>query len=506
MSKWGKISYLICGISLVVLLVTRYFLGSWIDLLWAPLALTLIGFVAAFVIDFKFYLELFAMRTTKHGMNMGTLVAGGLILTVIVNYAGVRFDQSFDVTAEGLNSLSDQSMKTLETLPGDVSLKVFYRGESDAGLKQQIKQAFQIYLDNSNKLKISFINSFVETELAKKYLKSVDAVTVLAEFKDQKVQIDPPYGEEQITSALIKVQRAEKKTIYFLSGHGERDIDASERDGLSELKSALLGSNFNVAKINLLKGETLPEDASGILAIVGPKSQLLDSELEQIKAYIKKGGAIYIAADPGERHLLANLTKPFGVEYQNNYVLNAQMRILGAGRTAVLAMQFDGDSSITRSFADTDQFAIFFLASEVRRAMDYSGELTFRDIVSTDPDSFSLNSLTGSAGKPEKSSKVLAVTMEGKLDGVDFRGAVFGDSDFMSNNILFQGVNRDLALNTFAFLADDAGLISIRPKQPKGTELTMTMNQQRMAVIAGIGAPLILFIVGAIVWFRRRGM
>ena len=96
--------------------------------------------------------------------------------------------------------------------------------------------------------------------------------------------------------------------------------------------------------------------------------------------------------------------------------------------------------------------------------------------------------------------------MEGQLEGADFKGAVFGDSDFMSNNILFQGVNRDLALNTFAFLADDAGLISIRPKQPKGTELTMTVNQQRMAVIAGIGSPLILFIVGAIVWFRRRGL
>ncbi len=82
---------------------------------------------------------------------------------------------------------------------------------------------------------------------------------------------------------------------------------------------------------------------------------------------------------------------------------------------------------------------------------------------------------------------------------------IFGDSDFVSNKSIAQGLNRDLALNSFSFLAQEDDLISIRPKQPKGTQLMMTKYTQLGLVGAGVGLPLILLILGGVVWFRRRG-
>ena len=505
MSTWGKRSFFIAGISIIILVATRFFLGGWISYLWIPFGVAIASIVAAFAIDFKFYLEFFAMRTTKHGMNMGTLIIGGLALAVVLNYVGVRFDKTFDLTEEKLFSLSDQSKKTLDTLPEDTIIRIFYKGQEDLQAREQIKMKLQNFRNYSSKLRVDYVNSLVENELAKEYLKSVDQVTVIAELGKQRVQVDPPYGEEQVTSALIKVQRTDKKVIYFLSGHGERDIEATDRNGITELRTGLLNNGFDVKKINLLKGDSLPSE-NAVLAIVGPKTSFLDSEIEQIRAFVKAGGALFLAADPGESHQLAGLTKSFGVEFRNNYILNARQMILGLGRAAVLAMQFDTQSSITKSFANTDQFSLFFMASEVTKEPGYSGDLAITEIVSTDPAAFSLDSLKRPAGEPEQSEKSMAVTVSGKLEDKDIKAAIFGDSDFLTNAIFFQGVNRDLALNTFAYLADDAGLISIRPKKAKGTELTMTLNQQKMAVAAGVAYPLIIFVVGAVIWFRRRGL
>ena len=392
MSTWGKRLFFLAAVSLIIMVATRFFFNGWFVYLWIPFGITIVSAIAAFAIDFKFYLEFLTMRTTKHGMNMGTLIIGGLALAVVFNYAGIRFDKTFDLTEEKLYSLSDQSKKTLDSLPEDTRIRVFYKGQADLQAREEIKVKLQNHRDYSSKLRVDYVNSLVENELAKQYLKSVDQITVIAEQGEQRVQIDPPFGEEQITSALIKVQRKDKKVIHFLSGHGERDIEDNGRLGLSELSGALINSNFDVKKINLLKGEQLPE-SGGILAIVGPKTSFLESEVEQIRNFVKAGGALFVAADPGESHQLALLTKTFGVEFRNNYVLNAQQRILGLGRAAVLAMQFDKESTITRSFANTDQFSIFFMASEVTKELGYEGGLNITEIVRTDSNAFALDSL-----------------------------------------------------------------------------------------------------------------
>ncbi|NQZ02475.1 MAG: gliding motility ABC transporter, partial [Bdellovibrionales bacterium] len=86
-----------------------------------------------------------------------------------------------------------------------------------------------------------------------------------------------------------------------------------------------------------------------------------------------------------------------------------------------------------------------------------------------------------------------------------FSAVVFGDSDFMTNQGIIHGLNRDLALNSFLFLADEKDIISIRPKQLKGTKVELTTSAQRGVILGGIALPLSLFVLSSIIWFRRRG-
>jgi hypothetical protein len=85
------------------------------------------------------------------------------------------------------------------------------------------------------------------------------------------------------------------------------------------------------------------------------------------------------------------------------------------------------------------------------------------------------------------------------------RLVALGDSDFASNALLgFQG-NQDFFLNAVAWLAEDADLISIRPKEPENQALFLSRQvQQNVAWIALVLLPGLFVVLGVVSWWRRR--
>jgi ABC-type uncharacterized transport system involved in gliding motility auxiliary subunit len=85
------------------------------------------------------------------------------------------------------------------------------------------------------------------------------------------------------------------------------------------------------------------------------------------------------------------------------------------------------------------------------------------------------------------------------------RVVAVGDADFASNSLLaFQG-NQDFFLNTIAWLAEDADLISIRPKDPENQAMFLSRQvQQNVAWLALVLLPGLFVIAGVVSWWRRR--
>ncbi len=85
------------------------------------------------------------------------------------------------------------------------------------------------------------------------------------------------------------------------------------------------------------------------------------------------------------------------------------------------------------------------------------------------------------------------------------RVVAFGDSDFASNALLgFQG-NKDFVLNSVAWLAEDADLISIRPKEPEDQRIFLTREQQSsVAWLTLVLLPGLFVVLGIATWWRRR--
>jgi len=85
------------------------------------------------------------------------------------------------------------------------------------------------------------------------------------------------------------------------------------------------------------------------------------------------------------------------------------------------------------------------------------------------------------------------------------RVVAIGDADFASNSLLgFQG-NEDFFLNAVAWLAEDADLISIRPKEPENQALFLSRQvQQNVAWVALVLLPGLFVVLGVVSWWRRR--
>jgi ABC-type uncharacterized transport system involved in gliding motility auxiliary subunit len=526
MSKSSKISYLVSGISLLMLLVARLILGGWIDYLWIPFGISIGTFVFALAVDYKFYFEFLTMKTTKHGMNMGALIGLCLVLTVAVNYLGTRFDKSFDLTREKLNTLSDQTHQALSTLTDPLTILVFYRGNEDKEIRGQLKQNFQIYMDASPKVKIEFIDALLDVDMAKKYLESQKFAVVL-DYKGKKAQIEEPYDEEKTASAIFKVTAQEEKTIYFLTGNGERDIDSTEGESLKSFAESLRADGYVVAKLNLLGGDKMPSTGSVIIE-AGPKSPLIDAELDKLRQFVREGGHMLIAADPGEHHNLALLTKTFGVEFHNNYIINEFEDLNSLGPLAALGAEYDHTSDITKKFYQGGRVmgSIFMIASEISRASDASTALTIKDIVKTTSKAYVSNQPKPSKD-PSYKSVAVGISVSGPVDKIggakddtakkddqakddkdkkEFAVVIYGDSDFMSNTFFRFGANRDLAMNSVSFLANDLSHISIRPKTPEATPLELTSTKEIMVFMAGVGLPLMLIVLSGFFWYRRRNL
>ncbi|MCB0341669.1 MAG: GldG family protein [Pseudobdellovibrionaceae bacterium] len=529
MSRWGTISWLVCGLSLVIVVVARYILGGWHDFLWAPLVIGLLTFIAAFVVDFRFYLEFLTMRTTKSGMNMGLMIVLALVLIVSVNVLSLRHNKTFDMTEEKINSLADQTLSVLKGLKEDLTVKVFYLDEKDQQNKQAVKGLVEQYQENSNKVKIQFVNAYVNQAEAQEYLKRGDRFAVFVEYKGRKVRVEEPNSEraeEKFTSAIVKATRDKVKKVYFLTGHGERSYDSQDTQGMQEFKTLLEDASFEVAKLNLLKGEDIPEDAS-IIAIVGPDGQILDSEIAALTSWAKKGGKLFIAADPGLRHGINRLTENLGVHFDDKYILNVRTVVAGGSPATVLGTIYDKAHPITdklqmnpfRPFED--QITLFDVASSLTKsAGDSTPGQKVVELVKTSPSTFSSPDLRPQPGtKVERESFVLGMavewdTAEAAKDAEEAKekpteviktaAVVFGDSDFLNSRNIFVGYNRDIAMNSIAFLGEESDLISIRPKVPKGTTLKLTSSSQRVAVIAGLSLPLLLLIASGFAWQRRR--
>ncbi len=551
MSLLGKISLVIGVVSFIIITINMFILG-WLPVLSVFLGLFVVSVILSLIIDHKFYLSFLLMKTTKNGMSMGVSFLMGLVFFSSLAYLSKQFEKSIDITEEKINSLSPQTVQVLNGLKKDMRVILFYTGDTGKQKKEIIKQRLFLFKQESDRIKDYYHDVHLKNKLAQEYLnelsnKDKEDVFVFVEYKGKKILVKEPFNEEQITSALIKATRREENKIYFLSGHGERELSDTSRAGVSELGALLTNSSFKVRSWSFTMDGLLPQDVS-VLAIIGPERGFLKKEIQWLERYLKEGGKMIVALDPDKKHNLKEFLKIFGVDYKPHYIIDKLAKVMGGGDLSAVGIYYDQSSPVTKVFRP-GAASLFHKASNLKPLASAPAHdlFSFTELVRTDTRAVLVSDLKkGKADvadsqtvallvedKKEKTNKHIEDIIQPKgteTEGVkgaegaeetdktnkdlakksnkksQMRLAVFGDSDFLSNELINMGlINKDLILNTFSYLVDELELVSIRPKSLKETKLILKTFDRNAILAYAVTLPIFFFICGFIIWLRRSG-
>lgn len=443
----------------------------------------------------------FRGRSGRAGTNLGVLVVAVLAILVAVNYLGYRYHKRFDLTAEGLYTLSDQTKKVLAGLQKEVKVIRFDKSD-DQVLSDQMSEFRSV----TRQISYQRIDPQQKPDLARKYNVTRMGETIIA--AGERIERPTATSESDLVNAIVKVTRDQLKNVCFVEGHGEKDRAGQEEEGYGTVDKALQNENYQTRSINLVSENQVPADCS-VVVIAGPKKALLGPEAALISKFLEAGGKVLLMIDPETDPGVGELLQAWNISIGNDTVIDASGfgRLFGTGPAVPMVGSY-GAHPITKDMGRTASF--FPFARSVKPADSSKSDPAIVELLKTSEASWGETKITGGEarfddGADLKGPVTLGVTATKSIGDKEARLVVIGDSDFAGNNYVRLAGNGDLFLNTVNWLAQEEDLISIRPKSPTNRSVTMTESQQRsFFLLIVIFMPLAVLGAGAYVWWKRR--
>jgi len=499
---------------------------GWVAILFCVVGLVLIG--AGVALKPKEVKELIRSRQMMMGTSTSVSILAVLGILIFVNYIAIRHHHRFDWTKMKQHTLSEQTRKVLKGLKKDISITAFYSPESGRDMAQ-MEDLLREYKEHSRKVKTEVVNALLQPDKAQ--MMQVDRLgTTIVECGEEREQVTSA-NEQSLTSAILKVSDPTERKVYFLSGHGEHDInDMDQQKGYTDAKKALEELNYKVDALSLLqKQPTIPEDCT-VLVIAGPKKPLIKEESSLINDYLSGQGRLLAMVDP-ESPALSEILAPWEVEALPGVVIElSQNYFFSVGMPVVNQYEPHLITNPMRNLA-----TVFPLVRPIKAESTPppSGEPGYpppsanqaSPLLRTTSDSWvesdiSSGKVSYDEGKDEKGPfSIAAAVASGSPPPPQYPGApppppddspktrlvVVGDSDFAANEWLKAFANRDLFTNMVNWLAEREDLVSIQPKEPYVTTVDLTKSQVKLVFFFTVViVPVLVLLTGGIVWWKRR--
>ena len=266
------------------------------------------------------------------------IIAAIIGVNVGCNYIPEKYTE-FDITQNGWYKITDESKAVLDTLNEDVTIYVI---SSEEEVDNTVKHYINSYDSYSKHVKVvykptteypEFAANFTDTAL---YYSSL-IITMGDQFRviDYYDMFEYTYDyysytsnitgidvEGQITAAISSMINGDNQVkIYCLSGHDELALP-------DYIASALSKVGYSFTELYLY-GKAVPDDCD-ILVINGPRSDLDNLDIEAIKAYINRGGKVFMttATEDSECKNYDDFIKWCGVEVTEGTVLEGDYRYM----------------------------------------------------------------------------------------------------------------------------------------------------------------------------------
>jgi len=455
----------------------------------------------------------------------GSIVSVLLVAGILALAAGLAawHPLRWDTTAEQSQSLSPASLALLKEVTVPLTMTVFMPEVS--GERQGAKEVLQLYGFHNSKVSYRFVDP--EREPLKAHQAGYRfAGNVLLDYQGRRQMADQA-SENAITNALRKVLKKERQKIYFLAGHGERELDDPKPGGFQVAKTALDNEGYDVESLNLLSRGAVPQNAA-VVIVAGPKKPLLSTEVQALKDFLAKGGRLFIMLEAFEDGGLQGFLAGYGISLDNGLILDVNQVSQSLGLSAVMPLVSQyGPAKITQDFKnlvtiypmarplivrkDHPDVSLLALATTMPTSYEKLGKEWIKDEkaafdAKTDKKGpFTVGAqvdikLTPAKSEPAGKGDKPPAAPEGSKTHM----VVFGDVDFAANSFFNLFGNGDLFLNSTNFLAQAMEQITVRGAG-KAQLLSLKTGQiWALFLVCLAGVPLVMLAAGIWAYRRRR--
>lgn len=488
-------------------------------------------------------------RQFATGLNVCASVVLAAILMLLVNYlAGNYLIFHHDISSRDYYDLSGKTRQLIASLRGDINIFAFW-GQNDSlygEIRNLLKEyEYEAIKNTSLNLRVELVDPNRDLarikELKQKYDLETPNVVVFdvngrrkyvekedifdyginfnqdeGRFSRQRVAFR---GEQAFSSAIQNITAEGVPVVYFLTGHGECDINDYKRgSGYSTIAKIMRRDNIEIRRLLLAKRQDVPADCSALI-IAGPDRKFSQIEIDHLSTYLKKNGRIFFLIDPAVKTGLEPLLYEWGIQLKSGVAVG--LTLTATGRQLVVTQY--GDHPITKSFRN--MATIFYMPRAIQLiTTGEPAEAVQADkprvtvLAANTKDGWLETNLNENPPRYEPGIDMpgpvpVAVAIEkGLVSGIEVeikptRIVVVGDSCFVSNGGIKDevGGNIDFFMSALNWLLERKALIAIAPKIPNEIHIGMSRKQRQLTYLTIVGGlPALIGLLGGLVWLKRR--
>lgn len=450
--------------------------------------------------------QLWQLRSTKEGAAAIALTTLVLIIIAMVNWVGIVYGKTWDLTENQLYTLSQQSQRMVAKLEQPLEVLVF-----DRNINSEVEDLLQNYRRYSDQFKFKFINPEQEIGLAQQFgVQSLGEIYLQYGDKRQKLdtvnaEVGETLSETRLTNGIEKIKRDRPINIYFLQGHGEASLDLVE-GGLAQVVTNLEDKGNQVQVLNLASNGNLPNDAN-LIIIAGATRKLLRGEVSTLQQYLKTGGSLLLLLSPNTDIGIAPILQDWGIELDNRIIVDGSGAgsVMGFGPGVAIVNRYS-DHPITVSFRNG--ISLFPEARPIQtteQAGIISTPLAITEEQTWGESDLRGEQITFDASKDISGPLNIAIASSLK-QSPESRLVVFGSTTFATNGWFEQQLNGDILLNSISWLVgEDQETLSIRPKEAANRRIILSSLQA--GIISWLALrimPFLALVTGVYFWWQRR--
>lgn len=464
------------------------------------------------------------------------MVAFGVALAVILNLVAGALPTTLtqlDATSKQLYSLTEDTKEMLKGLEEDVTIYVL---SAKASMDETVAKTLERYADSSSHITVEYKDPSQYPSFYTQYTDDTsitrNSLIVVSGKRSRVVNYSNIYegsydysynwsttgydGEGQITSAIQYVTSDDMPVIYELEGHNEIAVSGNFSEVIEK-------ANITLEKINLLQYDEIPEDAAAII-INGPSSDFSEDDAGKVRNYLKNGGKAFITTTYTDKDMTNynSILSEYGVTVVDGVVMEGNNEYYYQQPYYLLPdVKYD---SLTSAASDNYVFVPSAQGLQYPKASEEETEegtestdsgITYTELLSTSESAYvkkdvaALETLEKEDGDVE-GPFALGLDVKKNVDEEKTTElVVYSCTGMFADNAdqIVSGNNSNLFSGAITGLVDDTGEGTTVIPVKEYDSSTLTVSAAVMLAGAALGiivVPVLLLIVGIVIWARRR--